>query len=215
VAFIAASPSLVQCWLTIWLSTESTEVADRSLDIIELMLAVDHESNATVISNGGRMGEVQGQGLMWRRVFNDPDVYRILFDWTSLTSSKRDNKTKKGMQMTTIAQARLWDFIVRTAGVDWGYITSSTLPDVEAQYIQAGHGNGDEPFGGLLRYATSHMTDRHDLLMEVLRQDFFLKLLGVTENDTSSRTLPPRLLEAIQHGAGVKTTKKHENGLQL
>jgi hypothetical protein len=59
------------------------------------------------------------------------------------------------------------------------------------------------------------MTDRHDLLMEILRQDFFLKLLGVTENETSSRTLPPRLLEAIQHGAGVETTKEHENGLQL
>ncbi|EXJ80224.1 hypothetical protein A1O1_08366 [Capronia coronata CBS 617.96] len=208
-SFVAASSSLVQCLFTIWLSSESTEVAERSLEGIEALLAVDSQNSVTVEVGRDGMGETQGHGLLWRRVFHDPDVYEVLFVWTSLVKSKRDTKTKKGIQLVTISQARLFDFIARLAPFDWQAITTSTIPTVETQYLQ---GNGDsQPFGGILRYAASHMIDSDDILMQVLRQDFFLKLLAVVEEKNGQNVSPP-LLEAIQQGAGVESARDVGNG---
>lgn len=212
-SFIAASSSLVQCLFTVWLSSESTEVAERSLEGIEALLAVDSQNSVTIEASGEGLGETQGQGLLWRRVFHDPDVYEILFVWTSLIKSKRDIETKKGTQLVTIAQARLLDFIARLAPFDWQAITTSTIPAVETQYQP---NNGDnQPFGGILRYAASHMIDTNDILMQVLRQDFFQKLLAVAE-EKNNQNISLRLLEAIQEGAGVDSTKNGDDaGMHL
>ncbi|KIX93732.1 uncharacterized protein Z520_10638 [Fonsecaea multimorphosa CBS 102226] len=208
-SFVATSSSLVQCQFTIWLSSESAEVAERSLEVIEALLAVDSENSTTVLSAGRSFSEAQGQGLLWRRVFHDPDVYMILFEWTSLTKSKRDVKTKKGMQLVTISQARLFDFIARVAPYDWNAVTTSSLAHIEAQFLR--DNGGSEPYGGILRYAASHMIDKEDILMEVLRQDFFVKLLGVVE-ESNRHNVSPQLLEAIQQGAGVTATQDGESG---
>ncbi|OQV01976.1 hypothetical protein CLAIMM_07243 [Cladophialophora immunda] len=212
-SFVATSSSLVQCQFTIWLSSESTEVAERSLEVIEALLAVDSQNSTTVLSAGRSFAEAQGQGLLWRRVFHDPDVYAILFEWTSLTKSKRDVNNKKGMQLVTISQARLFDFIARVAPYDWSAVTTSSLVQIEAQFLK--DNGGSEPYGGILRYAASHMIDRGDILMEVLRQDFFVKLLGVVE-ESNRQNVSPQLLEAIQQGAGITATKDQESdGLHL
>ncbi len=208
-SFVAASSSLVQCLFTTWLSSESTEVAERSLEVIEALLAVDSPNSTTVLSGGRSFAEAQGQGFLWRRVFHDPDVYVLLFEWTSLSKSKRDLKTKKGMQLVTISQARLFDFVARIAPYDWSAVTTSSLPQIETQFM-AEIGAG-EPVGGILRYASSSMIDKDDILMKVLRQDFFQKLLGVVEDD-ENQNVSARLLEAIQEGAGVDTTKTVEDG---
>jgi hypothetical protein len=212
-SFIAASSNLVQTLLTLWLASENTEVAERALEAIEGLLAVDSKDSVTMISAGERLGEAQGQGLLWRRIFNDVDVYVILFDWTSLATSQRDINTKKGLHLVTISQARLFDFIARVAPLDWAAVTTSSLPNIETKYTpEAGD---DQPYGGLLRYAASYMIDSNDILMEVLRQDFFVKLLGVVE-DNNVQNVSPRLLEAIQQGAGVETTRETEGvGMQL
>ncbi|KAK5462633.1 hypothetical protein LTS15_002345 [Exophiala xenobiotica] len=211
--FVAASSSLVQCLFTIWLSSESTEVAERSLEGIEALLAVDNHTSVTVLASEDRLDEAQGQGLLWRRVFTDPDVYSILFEWTSLRSSKRDVKTKKGLQSVTISQARLFDFIARMASYNWAAISTSSLPAIEAKFIVA---RGDsQPFGGLLRYAASYMVDQSDILMEVLRQNFFMELLGTIEA-SDAQGVPSRLLEAIQQEAGVNSEKAEEDaGMRL
>lgn len=211
-SFIAASSSLVQTLLTLWLASENTEVAERALEAIEGLLAVDSKDSVTVISAGERLGEAQGQGLLWRRIFHDIDVYNILFEWTSLTTSKRDINTKKGLQLVTISQARLFDLIARAAPLDWAALTTSSLPTVENKYMTGG---GDQPYGGILRYAASYMIDSNDVLMEVLRQDFFVKLLGFVE-DNHVQNVSPRLLEAIQQGAGVEsTTETQDVGMHL
>ena len=202
-SFVAASSSLVQCLFTTWLSSESTEVAERSLEVIEALLAVDSPNSSTVLSGGRSFAEAQGQGFLWRRVFHDPEVYVLLFQWTSLSRSKRDVKTKRGMQLVTISQARLFDFIARIAPYDWGAVTTSTLPQVEMQFTS--EAGVSEPVGGILRYASTSMIDKDDILMKALRQDFFQKLLGVVE-DSESQNVSARLLEAIQEGAGVEST---------
>ncbi|KIW17357.1 hypothetical protein PV08_04549 [Exophiala spinifera] len=212
-SFVAASSPLVQCLLTTWLSSENTEVAERCLEAIEALLAVDSHTSFTVLATRESVAEVQGQGLLWRRIFTDPQVYSILFEWTSLRVSKRDVKTKKGMQLVTISQARLFDCIARLANYDWAAISTTTLPAVEAKFADGGA--DDQPYGGLLRYAASHMIDQRDILMEVLRQDFFMKLLGVIQQG-NPQSVPPRMLEALQHEAGIDPAKvDEENGMHL
>ncbi|KIW54348.1 hypothetical protein PV05_06712 [Exophiala xenobiotica] len=212
-SFVAASSSLVQCLFTVWLSSESTEVAERSLEGIEALLAVDSQTSVTVLASEDRLHEAQGQGLLWRRVLTDPDVYSILFEWTSLQVSKRDLKTKKGLQSVTISQARLFDFIARMAKYNWAAISTSSLPVIEAKFIV---GNSDsQPFGGLLRYAASHMVDQNDILMEVLRRNFFMELLGTIEA-SDAQSVPSRLLEAIQQEVGANSEKEGDDaGMRL
>ncbi|KAK4939303.1 hypothetical protein LTR10_020392 [Elasticomyces elasticus] len=212
-SFVAASSSLVHCLITVWLSTESTEVGERSLEGIEALLAVDSHDSITMLATNGSLGEAKGQGLLWRRVFTDPDVYSILFDRTSLKISKRDVKTKKGLHLVTISQARLFDFIARLANYNWAAISTSTLPSIEARYVP--DNDDSQPVGGLLLYASSHMIDTSDILMKALRQDFFMKLLGVVE-DNNTQNVPPQVLQTIQQEAGVDPTKDGEDvGMHL
>lgn len=212
-AFVATSPSLTQTLITTWLSTESTEVADKALDALTALLDVDSPTTSTFVVAQAASGEARGQGLLWRRIFSDPQIYALLFEWTSLTNSKHDLSTKKGLQQATISQGRLLDCIARLAHIDWTQISKSSLPDVERQFVK-----GDasaQPFGGVLRYAATDMIDSSDYLMEVLRQDFFVKLLAVAE-ETNSRGVNPRMLQAIQDGAGLSSNGEvNGNGLHL
>ena len=66
-SYVAASSSLVQCLFTVWLSSESTEVAERSLEVVEALLAVDNPESTIVLSTGQNLAEAKGQGLFWRR----------------------------------------------------------------------------------------------------------------------------------------------------
>jgi hypothetical protein len=213
VAFVASSQSLVQCQLTTWMSSENTEVAERSLEVLEALLAVDSPNNVTaVLSAGRRVAESMGQGLLWRRVFLDSDVYVILFDWTSLSRSKHDLSTKQGQQLVTISQGRLFDFIARIAPYSWAAVTTSSLPQVEERFMSRPDDN--EPVGGILRYASTSMIDKEDILMKVLRQDFFQKLLGMVE-EGNTQNVPPRLLEALQEGVGAHQGVNGDGGMHL
>jgi hypothetical protein len=208
-SFIAASSPLVQCLVTTWLSVESTEVSERALECIFALLAVDSPGSSTVVFAENRTGEAQGQGLMWRRVFQDPQVYSLLFLWTSLKRSNHDLTSKKGAQQVTISQGRLFDFLARISELEWTAITTSNLPQVENEFM--GNESQSQPYGGLLRYAASDMIDANDFLMEVLRQDFFMKLLKVVE-EGGNTSMPPRVLEAIQQEVGADQTQPSENG---
>ncbi|KAJ9652602.1 hypothetical protein H2198_008171 [Neophaeococcomyces mojaviensis] len=212
-AFVACSPSLTQSLVTTWLASESTEVADKSLETIVALLDVDSPSTSTFVVAQSSSGEARGQGLLWRRVFQDPNVYSQLFRWTSLTDSNHDISTKKGQQQVTISQGRLFDFIARLAQIDWSQITTSSLPDVEQHFLKGDSGN--QPYGGILRYAASDMIDKSDYLMEVLRQDFFMRLLAVVE-ENNSRGVTSRLLHAIKSDAGINQNgEPNANGLHL
>ena len=211
-AFVASASTLVQLLVTTWLSVESTEVSERSLECIVAILYVDSPRSATLVMGASGSGEARGQGLMWRRIFHDADVYSLLFLWTSSKKSNYDLKTKKGQQAITISQARLFDFIARAAELDWAPISTSAMPAVENEFRKTS--SDDQPYGGILRYAANDMIDSSDILMEVLRQDFFMKLLNVVEEGNSRQVLP-RLIEAIQQGAGIQTSQDQSNGMHL
>lgn len=201
--FVAVSPSLSKTLVGTWLATESTEVSDKALDTIVALLEVDSPCTSTFVVTQNASGEALGQGILWRRIFTDPEVYSLLFEWTTLTTKSRHQiSTKKGLHQATISQGRLLDLISRSSEIDWTQISTSTLPEVEKLYMKGN--TQDQPFGGILRYAASDMIDQSDYLMQVLRQDFFLKLLNVAE-ETNSRDVSPRLLEALQTSTGLGT----------
>lgn len=208
-AFVAHSSSLTRTLVTTWLASESTEVADKALEAIVELLHVDSPTTSTFVASRASSGEAQGQGLLWRSIFTNPDVYDLLFAWTSLQRSKHNTSTKKGLQQATISQGRLFDFVARTAQISWTDISTSRLPDVERKYEKSGTNN--QPYGGLLKYVASDMIDPSDILMEMLRQDCFTKLLNAVE-ESQAQEVTPRMLEAIRSDAGATETNGVTNG---
>lgn len=79
-AIVGGDSELVASLVELWLSTSSTAVAQAAFDAIWALLEVDLTSP---LENGEGSNEGQeatgGQGLVWRRVFTDRDVYGRLF----------------------------------------------------------------------------------------------------------------------------------------
>ena len=200
-AWIGSNTSLVKCFITTWLATESTEVTDRATEALTLLLSVDHVHSKTVVKGQGTWGEASGHGLLWRRLFRDPEVYASFFHWTSSHSPAYSSKTKKDMQQVTLAQARLFDFLTRVAEIDWTDISQSHFPEIERRYSSPSNVE-DEGSGGLLQYAALRMVDLSDPLMNMLRQDFLTRLLTVLEMGAEQQPVPTRLLEAIKEDLG-------------
>jgi hypothetical protein len=209
VAWVGSNASLVKEFVTTWLTSDSTEVAERALETLMALLEVDHVDRTSVVQEGGMKGQAQGQGLLWRRIFRDPEIYTLFFHWTSLSSSAYREKSKQAMHKMTTSQGRLFDFIARVAGLDWSDISHSHFPDVESIYpSQETH----EGRGGisLLQYAASGMVDSTDPLMSVLRSDFFMKLLALIEEGSGAQEVPPKLLEAMREDVGEGTENPTE-----
>ena len=201
VAWVGSNASLVKEFVTTWLASESTEVTERALEALMVLLEVDYVDRTTPVQERGRSGEAHGQGLLWRRLFRDPEVYTLFFHWTSLKSPEYREKTKQAVHKMTISQGRLFDFIARVAALDWSYITHSHFPEMESKYCRQ---ETQDSRGGtsLLQYAAAGMVDSTDPLMSVLRSDFFLKLLAIIEEGSGEQEVPPKLLEAMKEDAG-------------
>jgi hypothetical protein len=204
VAWVGSTTSLVNVFITTWLTSDSTEVAERALETLMILLEVDHVDRTSIVREGGVKGEAQGQGLLWRRLFRDREIYTLFFQWTSFRSLTSQEKSKQAMHKITTSQGRLFDFIARVAGLDWTNITHSHFPDVESRYSDHQRLEGS---GGisLLQYAASSMVDSTDPLMNILRSDFFMKLLAIIEEGSGKQEVPPKLLEAMREDVGEST----------
>ena len=210
VAWVGSNASLVKEFITTWLASDSTEVTERALEALLVLLEVDHVNRTSLVQERGLKGEAQGQGLLWRRLFHDPETYALFFHWTSLKSSEYREKTKQAMHKMTISQGRLFDFIARVAGLDWSNITHSHFPEIESKYSI--HEAQDSRGGtSLLQYAASGMVDSADPLMSVLRSDFFLKLLALIEDGSGGQEVPPKLLDQMKEDAGEETERPSQS----
>ncbi|KAL4980177.1 DNA-directed RNA polymerase III subunit Rpc31-domain-containing protein [Aspergillus desertorum] len=171
-AIVAGDPELVTSLVELWLSASSTAVAQAAFDALWALLEVDHTST---LENGAEDGS-GGQGLMWRRVFKDRDVYGRLFSFCSLTdntSSGLSNREK------TVAQGRLMSFLVRAGRLRWDYVSSSHIPEVETKYESK----------SLLHFAACEMVDKGDVLMHMTQLNFFRDLLELEAPNLTSRTV--------------------------
>ncbi|KAJ5507481.1 hypothetical protein N7527_009624 [Penicillium freii] len=166
-AIVAGDSDLVASLVELWLSTSSGEVAQAALDTLWALLEVD-------VANHLETGEYEhtgdeshtGQGLLWRRVFTDKDVYGLLFGLCSLQSDAPGGLSKRER---TIAQGRLMTLLVKAGKLRWDIISTAQVPEIEAKYQSS----------SLLHFATCHMVQVSDVLMHMTLLNFFRELLEI------------------------------------
>ncbi|CZT09512.1 uncharacterized protein RAG0_14253 [Rhynchosporium agropyri] len=177
-AILSIMKSLVENFLQTWLSTPDVGVAEKASKALGDLLEVDCDRNLStrIDMKLGGLRLAPGQGLLWRRMFQDRDIYQLLFSLCSSTTTgvgegQLDERQK------SLAQARLLRILPRLATLDFQTITRSQFPEVEKSY------EVEQP--GILYFATVHMVNKEeDMLMHVTLIDFFtefLELMSTTE----------------------------------
>ena len=160
VEIVAGEADVVASLIRLWLRTPDTAVAGRAHDVIVGLLMENQGSNT--ISDS----EIADEGLMWRRIMRDRDVYGSIFSICSLSTTAQDGTPSR--REKTIAQARLLDLLLK---IDSNSVRTSQIPEVEQRF-------GVEN-GGLLHFAAIHMVDYlNDLLMHMTLLDFYANYLG-------------------------------------
>lgn len=175
-AIVAGDSSLVSSLVELWLSTSSTAVAQAALDTLWELLEADLASSLekSEHDHAADDGHV-GQGLMWRRVFTDKDVYGLLFGLCSLQNGAPGDLSKRER---TIAQGRLMGFLVKAGRLRWDVISKSHIPDIEAKYQSK----------SLLEFVARQMVDRDDVLMHMTLLGFFRDLLELEAPGLAARS---------------------------
>ncbi|CAG8258899.1 unnamed protein product [Penicillium nalgiovense] len=166
-AIVAGDSDLVASLVELWLSTSSGEVAQAALDTLWALLEVDvanHLENGEYEHTGDESHA--GQGLLWRRVFTDKDVYGLLFGLCSLQSDAPGGLSKRER---TLAQGRLMTLLVKAGKLRWDIISTTQVPEIEAKYQSS----------SLLHFATCHMVQVTDVLMHMTLLNFFRELLEI------------------------------------
>lgn len=165
VATIASWPKVVQAFIHLWLSTSDTGVASQAGRLLVHLLQID---KPTITHPDQRLPEPgTGQGLMWKRLFTDRDVYGTIYRDCDLKHSEQ------GKGQVTLAQARLLEVLPRLAALDWTALTSTHHNDIESQH--------DAAEGRLLSFAALKMVDyKDDVLTHCVLVDFYTELLVTT-----------------------------------
>ncbi|KAJ5921260.1 hypothetical protein N7466_009586 [Penicillium verhagenii] len=166
-AIVAGDSGLIASLVELWLSTSSTGVAQAALDTLWALLEVDlanHLENGEedLTSDEGHTG----QGLMWRRVFKDKDVYGLFFGLCSLQAGAPGELSKRER---TVAQGRLMGFLVKAGSLRWDIISKSQISEVETQYQST----------SLLHFAACQMVDVSDVLLHMTLLTFYRELLEI------------------------------------
>lgn len=189
-AILSSMQRLVRTFVTIWLSSPSVEVGEAAGRAITSMLetdcAVQSTSNATLnVTMKGDNVSLRpqiGQGLLWRRIFQDHEIYSTIFVLCSHHTMQSENEAAEERQKS-LAQGRLLRVIPHLMALDFSAITRSHFPDVEAQF-----GLTSPAQQSILYFAIFNMVDKSDVLMHITLLDFLRELLdtlaagGLTED---------------------------------
>ena len=174
---VAGKADVVAALIKLWLCTQDTAVAGRAQDVLARLLLAD-EGEKTM-SNSGIMEE----GLMWRRILRDRDIYGSIFSICSLSTAGQEGPLSR--KEKTISQARLLDILLKIDSIP---VRTSQIPEIEQRF---GIDNG-----GLLHYAALRMVDyKDDVLMHMTLIDFYANYLRVG-NDFALRFLQDNGLHA-------------------
>lgn len=175
-ATIAARPEIVLSLVKLWLSTHDAGIAQEAGNILLALLAVDQVSPP---GSGEDSLPAHSQGLMWKRVFGDQDIYALIFSICSLRS--RESTTTLSKSQRTLAQARLLEWLSAVGALNWNAITKNHHPSVESQYLD---GKGE----GLLYFASVCMVDvKDDVLMHRCLIEFFADLITKIKHTEQAR----------------------------
>lgn len=195
-ASVAAMLDTMLALVRLWLWTDDTGIAGQCSDLLVDLLKVDQE----IMSDPDAHLPKGGQGLVWKRIFGDRDVYNTFFE---VCSAKGPSKEKPNKTIRTLAQARLMEWLPKVGIMDWSAISKSHHPDIESSY-------GLKADAGLLDFAVLHMVDfKDDVLMHVCLVDFYSNLLRIAPNPSTSIGGPtgesPALLYLISQGVHTRT----------
>jgi hypothetical protein len=125
-----------------------------------------------------------GQGLLWRRIFQDSEIYGLLFQLCSFetvgTGTGRLDERQK-----SLAQARLLRILPRLSALDFHTLSHTNFPDIERRY---GLQSGEQ---GLLWFAATDMVNKEeDMLMHITVIDFFVEFLEtISLTEISQQTM--------------------------
>lgn len=162
-AIVAGNSALVASLVELWLTTSNTDVAQAAFDVLWSLLQVDYSGIET---DGEKGSKASGQGLVWRRVFADRDVYGLLFSNCSLTAG---TSSKLSSRDRSVAQGRLMEFVAKAGALRWDVVSSSHIPEIESVY------GADS----LLHFAACCMVDTRDVLMRMTQLNFFRELIQI------------------------------------
>ncbi len=179
-AHLAGLPVVVYALLKNWLCTPEVVIAEKAAKVIVNLLVVDKEPSDVLVHGVGdnELGTSGGQGLMWRRIFGDKDIYGLLFSLPSLSGTD-DGLGKKAK---TIAQARLLAILPQIGVLDWSYLTRSHHSEIEKSYGLDPHNEG------LIDFASIHLIDvKKDVLVHMNLIQFFADLVYMIKSPSTTR----------------------------
>ncbi|KFY10852.1 hypothetical protein V492_04809, partial [Pseudogymnoascus sp. VKM F-4246] len=174
-ALLATHPALIAQLIRTWLASPAVGVGERATQLLAALLATDcptppvRRDDGEVITFPAPAKKAgQGQGLLWRRIFGDKDIYTSIFAMCSATTPEDDPDYLPERQRS-LAQARLLRLLPSLAVLDIGTLSHSQFPDSEKTYGASGK--------GLLHFAAVEMVDQEDVLMHVTLLEFFGELV--------------------------------------
>ncbi|KAF4627470.1 hypothetical protein G7Y89_g10684 [Cudoniella acicularis] len=205
-AILSIMKGVVENFLRVWLSTPHVEVGEKATQALGNMLEVDCDwrSSAAIDTKMSGMQLASrtppGQGLLWRRIFQDRDIYQLVFSLCSF-QTVGVNEGQLDERQKSLAQARLLRILPRLSALDFHAITQTHFPDVEITYgLQEGQ-------YGLLYFAAVDMVDKEgDMLMHITLIDFFADLLNVISTTELTRPTMDYLASLIKKVATSDTT---------
>lgn len=168
-AILARMNSIVTHFLIQWLSAPQVEVGEKGSRVLGDLLDVDCDTRPPdgLSVNGMEIAirKPPGQGLLWRRIFYDRDVYELILSlWAN---------HPLGIQQQSLAQGRLLRILPRLTALNFRAVTWSDFTDLNQKYAKS---NGN---GGLLHFAALSMVDKEDMLLHLTLIDFFEALLSI------------------------------------
>lgn len=195
-ASVAGMLDTMLALVKLWLWTEDIGVAGQCSQLLLGLLKVDQE----ILNDPDAHIPTGGQGLVWKRLFGDRDIYRTFFE---ACSAKGPTIHKANRTQRTLAQARLMEWLPAAGTMDWSAISKSHHSEVEASY-------GVAKGAGLLDFAALHMVDfEDDVLMHVCLVDFYSNILRIPHSSQASIIVPngesEGLLYLIGHGLHTRT----------
>ena len=183
-AILAMMKNVLTSFLTQWLSAPQVEVGEKGSRVLGDLLDIDCDTRPQdgLSLNGMEIAvrNPPGQGLMWRRIFHDRDIYALILSFCSPRPHPSPDNSypdpslpRLTDQQRTLAQGRLLRVLPRLAALNLAVLTRSDFPDINQTYAGV---NGEF---GLLHFAALHMIDNEDTLMHLNLIDFFEALLSI------------------------------------
>jgi hypothetical protein len=193
-ALLSTMPALVSEFLRSWLVSPHVEIGQKGGIVLGNLLDIDCElppppppSSAEDISQAIVLRKSPGQGKLWRRVFLDRDVYRLML----AICSGHDPATSSDEKQLSLAQGRLLRILPRLAALNFRAVARSEFASPTPVHQTNGNTTSEEEqrqrnADSLLHFAALRMVDRRDRLMHLSLVDFFeafvsLMRPGVTE----------------------------------